>query len=250
MTTISIKRGGKNKKISVILLSDKKDPKIRNQMPLPLLDISKKIYLLDIQVAAIRASFSEDVEIILCCGEGADYVSSYCKGKYKSTNIRIVENKDYEETNNAESLRLCINNINNDSIMVCDGSLLLYPEALYINKRDNFLLLQDTESLNLDIGIVKNDKNIISNISYGLPIKWSEIFFLSGHENIEKVRQKTIGAESKKKLLFEILNESGVEFISQKNTMPLIKINSTKTQNHVRKMYENFNTGLFVRTFN
>lgn len=250
MTTIPIKRGGKIQKTSVILLSDQKDSRIRNPLPLPLLDIGKKIYLLDIQIAAIRASFTDDVEVIVCCGFEADLVASYCKSKYKSINVRIVENCNYEETNSAESLRLCLNNINNDSIMVCEGSLLLYPEALYIKKRENFLLLQQAESLNLDIGIVNDDKQNITNISYGLPNKWSEIFFLSGHENIEMVRKVAAQQESKKKLVFEILNECGIDFKSQKNDMPMIKINSTKTQNHVRKMYENFNSGLFIRAFN
>lgn len=250
MTTIPIKRGGKTQKTSVILLSDQKDVRIRNLLPLPLLDVSKKIHLLDIQIAAIRASFADDVEIIICCGLDPDMVSSYCKSKYNSINVRIVENSQYEETNNAESLRLCLNNINNDSIMVCEGSLLLYPEVLNIKKRENFLLLQRAESLNLDIGIVNDNKQKITNISYGLPNKWAEIFFLNGHENIEAVRRKAVEKESKKKLIFEILNESKVDFKCQNNDIPIIKINSTKTQNHVRKMYENFNSGLFIRTFN
>jgi hypothetical protein len=248
MTTIPIKRK-KDRKTSpsIILLSDYIFDKFKIDRPTPFLAFGKNI-LIDIQIAAIRAIYDNSSEIIICCGFGADAVSEHIKKRYRGGNIRIVENNSYESKTCVEGLRISLNNIDNDSILVVDGYLLLYPEVFTNFNPNNFILSQKEKFLNLDIGFIHDENNSVTNFSYGLPNKWSEIFYINGYENIDKLRSICCLENSGNKMLFEILNETNLKFNIMDNNFPIIKIVDSKTKNKVRKMYEDINTGLFVRS--
>lgn len=254
---------GENKKrrkgdsIAVAIISAKPGHRMKSYGPPSLLSIgSKSRCLLDIQVDSIRSVHS-NAEIIVCCGFESDKVSKYIKTKYKNDNIRIVENQLFDETNCCETLRLCLNNVASDSLLVCNGELVLYPELLKIKEEVPYILSykkdkKDKRKSTLEIGSVCDENNMVTNISFGLPDLWSEIFYLHSRETIETLRKIVSTETYKNRLVFEALNEFNrtkynFHQILTKDTV--VKINNLKTYYQVRDRYENIGTQLFVRNF-
>ena len=60
-------------------------------------------------------------DIIVCVGFEADKVIKSLLGK-----VRIVENRDYNETNITESIRLCMN------VCMTDHVMIVYTEISYL----------------------------------------------------------------------------------------------------------------------
>jgi hypothetical protein len=245
ITTIK-KRKGRKTSPSIVILIDHIHNKLINDYPISLAQFNKN-YFIDIQISSIRTIFDESSEIILCCGFSADTIADHVKKKYRGQNIKIVENKLYEEKSGVEGLRLCLNNINNESLLVVDGHLLIYPEIFSKFDPINFVMLQKKEFVNLEIGLIKDGNNTITNLSYGLPDKWAEIFHVNNYEDMEKLRTTCSMENAGNKMLFEILNESGIKFTSIDNEFPLVKIIDSKTKNKVKRIYESADTGLFVK---
>ena len=96
---------------------------------IPLIPFRRK-RLIDLQINSIKNVFN-NFEVIICVGYDADKVCKYIKSKYQNLNIRIVENQLYDNSNSCEGVRLCLNNINNNKVIILDGSLLLDIETLY-----------------------------------------------------------------------------------------------------------------------
>ena len=108
VTTIKKKKESDN--IGFAILSAGLGARIKTYEPRSLIKINGKT-LIERQVSAINNNFS-NAEIIGVFGPGVDKISKTMLGK-----IRIVENQNYESTNNSESLRLAINNCLTKSIM-------------------------------------------------------------------------------------------------------------------------------------
>jgi len=104
--------------VTIILLHDQPVSKKR----FPLLTEKRGLCsssLLECQIQAIHRKFS-NYEIILCTGLVSGEINSHIKHKYKKFNIRIIENKDFENCNSCESARLCLQNTNNNKIFIID----------------------------------------------------------------------------------------------------------------------------------
>jgi CTP:phosphocholine cytidylyltransferase-like protein len=254
---ISVKRpknGTKrNPDISIILLSAKPGVRMKSYGPPSLLPLGSHA-LIDIQIEAIRAAH-KTFEIVLCCGFEANKIIKYVKNKYKSLNIRIVENQKFEEHNCCESLRLCLNNIHSTSIMVCNGELLLYPEMVKVHQDKSYLLTQHNSKkiTNLEVGSVVDEDNIVSNICYGLPNIWSEVFYINGKDSIEALRKIVSSEGYKNKFVFEALNDLSKSkhiFRQQINKNSVVKIDDMKTYHNIKEKYESTGTQLFIRHIN
>lgn len=243
MSTTQIKRKKvKSRNPSVILLYDNSTNVTE---PVSLINLGKN-KLLDIQIKCIRTMFDKSSEIILCLNLDGKDVSNYIKQNYRGENIKLINNKTSDSTN-VEGLKMCLDMIDNDSILIINSSLLIYPEIIANIEGENFIIEQAGESLNLDIGIVKDENDNITNISYGLQKKWSEILYINNWEDIEKLRKECYLENSERKVLYEIINSSNITYKSYVNNFPLIKIIDNKTRNKIRKLYENINTELFVK---
>jgi CTP:phosphocholine cytidylyltransferase-like protein len=253
---VSVKRKKSDKRnldISIILLSAKPGTRMKSYGPPSLLTLGSHT-LIDIQIEAIRA-VHKTFEIVLCCGFEASKIIKHVKNKYRGLNIRIVENQKFEEYNCCESLRLCLNNIHSTSIMVCNGELLLYPEMVKVHQDKSYLLTQHSSKkvLNLEVGSVVDENDIVSNISFGLPNIWSEVFYINGKESIENLRKIVSLDGYKNKFVFEALNDLSKSkhiFRQQINKNSVIKIDDMKTYHNIKEKYENTGTQLFIRHIN
>lgn len=248
ITSPKSKRNKKPDKVSILFLCDKNV----NNVAIPLLQFGLNNFI-DIHISASNSA-CKNTELIFCIGHQANKICDYVKAKYPGHNIRIIENTNYSTTNYCESLRLCLNNINTDSILVCNGSLMSYPEMFLIPTFDPYVLLQRGNHNNLEVGVGIDENNLITNMGYGLPHIWSEVFFLHGFNNIEKLRRIVSVENFSNKFLFEAINEllKTVNFTTLylPDQCDSIKIDSNKLYNKVRTKYENLNSQLFIRDFN
>jgi len=223
---------------SIILLCEKAGKRMKSYGPTPLVEIAGR-KLIDLQIESIKAVF-RDFEIIIACGFESEKIIRYIRKNYSSINIRVVENQVYHHSNCCESLRLCINNISNDLILVISGDLLFHPSSIqYMMEAKDCVLFQDGESSpNLEIGIITKENKKLLNLHYGLSNKaWSEMCLLQGREIIEVLRSTISSVEYKNRLVFEALNsmiEQRHGFVAVENRGPnVIKINNIKTLREV-----------------
>lgn len=233
----SIKNNKQSELISVVLVCDSPGYRMKSYGPLSLVSI-KNLKLIDHQIQAIINTF-ENYEIVLCLGFDSEKVCRYIRSKYKSKNIRIVENQLYNSSNSCESLRISLNNILNNKIIVCDGNLLLNKKSLnIINTNISCALFEKKPTENLEVGFNKDDFNNIQYFSYGAKYIWSEICFLNGEAIIEDLRKILTSYDSKTRFIFEAINElikMRYEFKAIQNQHPIIKLNNIKTYNNFKE---------------
>ena len=217
--------------ISVILLCDSPGYRMKSYGPTSLISINGK-KLIDLQIDIIKKAFTNH-EIIICAGFEIDRIIKHIKNKHRDSNIRIVENQLYNNSNSCEALRIAINNTFNDKILICDGSLLINHKSLsLIDTNSCCVLIEKTPSNNLEIGANIDENNTVQHFSYGAHSIWSEIFFMSNENIIDECRKIIQSIDYKNKFIFEainelIINKYNIKAIRNDNTIE--KINDIKT---------------------
>jgi len=225
-----------NSLISVILLSDSPGYRMKSYGPIPLIEIGKR-RLIDIQIEAIKKRFV-NFEIIICLGFDTEKTYKYIKSKYKTLNIRIVENQLYNVSNSCESLRLSLNNISNNKVLICDGGLVINNNCLSkIDTSQSMITIEKNPHETLEIG-VNIDKNYVEHFSFGAKNAWSEILFLNGCDIIDSLKKIIVSYDTKNRFVFEALNQLiglNNKINVSTNTNQLIKINNVKAYNTIKE---------------
>lgn len=221
--------------ITVVLLCDSPGYRMKSYGPVSLITLGNK-KLIDIQISTIKKVF-KNFEIVICLGFDADKICKYVKSKYKNINIRIVENQLYNSSNSCESLRLSLNNICNNQVIICDGNLLINSLSLsLVNKNESCVLVEKNPCETLEIGL-NIDNNIAQHFSFGAKYTWSEIIFLHGQDIIECLRRIVSSYESKTRFIFESINElidMNYNIKSIYNDYRITKINNIKTYHSIK----------------
>lgn len=229
--------------ITIILLCDLPGYRMKSYGPTSLVSINNK-YLIDLQIDAIKKAFSK-YEIIICVGFDADKINKHIRSKYKNQNIRIVENQIFHLCNSCEGIRIALNNTFNDNVLILDGNLLFSKKTLCsLDLSASCAFIEKYPSDNLEIGINVNENNEAQHFSFGAYKTWSEILFLRGYEPIDQIRKFLHHQDSKKKFIFEAINDllknkHGIQCIE--NKYPIHKINNIKTYHHLKDNHEIFN---------
>jgi len=224
--------------ITIVLLHDQTINRMKRHSPTLFIDVGEQ-KLIDKQINAINKKFT-NYELIISVGSSTSAVYSYIMNKYKDNTIRIVENKDYENTNSCESARLCLHNTFNDKILFIDGSLLFEPKVFTgLDFANSFAILNEYSDESLEIG-VNASKDSVEFFCYGASQPWSEIIFFNGKETILDLEKILSDKSFRKKFLFEAVNKiTNKHNIKPKsNTGTIMKIKNIKTYNKVRSKYE------------
>jgi hypothetical protein len=219
---------------SFILIADSPNPRMRSYGPTSLLNI-RESRLIDMQIAEILKYF-KNYEIILCTGFESDKITRYIKSKYKNINIRTVENQQFEETNSCETLRLALNNINNDSIFILDGNLIFDGKILLNNINKPYILFEP-ENKTLEIGININERGYTEYMGYGASNYWSEIIYLNDATIINSLSRHLSVNNFKRKFIFEAINSligSRLNLTAIKNDNAVYKILGVKYYHQIK----------------
>lgn len=228
---------------TIILICDNPGYRMKSYGPTCLIDLIKNKKLLDLQVDVIKKIF-DNFEIIICAGFDVDKISKYVRSKYKDINIRIVENQLFENTGPCESIRLAINNTNNNKIFILDGGLIFEKNIFnHFNFDISSILLEEYPCENLEIGANINENKQVEHLSFGGHKIWSEILYLNNEMIIESLRKIINSAEYKRKFIFEALNEllkTNNKLSYHINKTKINKISNIKTYHKIRKTNEIF----------
>lgn len=223
--------------VTVVLLCDSPGYRMKSYGPPSLITISEN-RLIDWQIAAIKQAF-KNFEIILCVGFDSEKISKYVRNKYKSLNIRMVENQVYNDSNSCESARLALNNTNNDRVLICDGNLWLDQKTLSSMRDDkSYILTEDDPCGNLEVGVNLDKFNEVQHFSFGACKTWSEIILLNNQDIIETFRRIIGLSDYRNKFIFEALNElikTKHKIFSIENTGSVRKINNVKTYHAITR---------------
>jgi hypothetical protein len=229
--------------ISVIILCDLPGYRMKSYGPTSLVHINNK-RLIDMQIDCIKKSFN-NYEIILCVGFDSEKICKYIREKYKNLNIRLVENQIFNSCNSCEGVRISINNTLNDKILILDGSLLIHKKTLsMIDTTKICALIEKQPSNNLEVGINVNAENKAQHFSFGAYRTWSELIYINGLDAIENLRKFLNNDDSKKKFIFEAINDllkNRYEIACIENKFPIYKISNIKTYHHIKENHEIFN---------
>ena len=86
--------------------------------------------------------------------------------------------------------------------MVLNGELVFYPELVKIHQEESYILSYDcnNKKSNIEVGSVADENCNVTNMSFGLPTSWSEVFYLSSLKEIEIMRKLLWSNNYKNKL--------------------------------------------------
>ncbi len=107
--------------VSFAILYDQQSSKSKNQQ-LQMAMVDHQLKLLDKQINSINKKYAKN-EIVICVGYQSHIVINHLHKNHNGKNIRIVENPNYLDSNSCESLRIIMNNIHNNRIIIIDGSI-------------------------------------------------------------------------------------------------------------------------------
>lgn len=225
--------------VSIILLSENHGYRMKSYGPISLVKVGNKT-LLEHQIDAIKSAFV-NFEVVLCAGFETGKIYNFVKKTYgPSCKIRIVENQVYYHSNCCESIRLCMNNVMTEKIIICGGGVLLtsnYLKSLDL-KRSSLLYQEKQKTSNFDIGVISDGKSMES-LSLAVKDKsWTEILYLSGTKNVQSFYNIVSKPEFKTKFFFEAINSwtHRKSIIASENSAELIvKINNLKTLKRVNE---------------
>ena len=225
--------------VSIILLSENHGYRMKSYGPISLVKVGNKT-LLEHQIDAIKSAFV-NFEVVLCAGFETGKIYNFVKKTYgPSCKIRIVENQVYYHSNCCESIRLCMNNVMTEKIIICGGGVLLtsnYLKSLDL-KRSSLLYQEKQKTSNFDIGVISDGKSMES-LSLAVKDKsWTEILYLSGTKNVQSFYNIVSKPEFKTKFFFEAINSWAhrKSIIASENSAELIvKINNLKTLKRVNE---------------
>ena len=186
--------------MSVVILAANMGYRVKSYGPKCLLEDSNGIPLISLQINNIKAAYPES-EIIVTVGFDADKVL-----KKIPSDVRVIENQLYKDTNDIEEVRLSLNNILSGSVLFIQDDIMFNSNVLKkITKSGSTIIVDNTNSIpneNVGVTVVNNKATIFS---YGLPTKWGQIVYLCDHDLA--AFKKICSDRSKSKLyLHEALN--------------------------------------------
>lgn len=212
------------KKITVIIYGSNATPRMRSFGPKSLFKDMNGKYLIQHQINAIKSAIP-NCEIILITGYESDKVA-----KRRPKAIRIVENQNYETTNEVEDIRLGLNNAMNSNILLIPSDAFLTSSVLN-NIHSDTCIMTSEEKPKYEIGAtVVNNKVTILSLEIK-KVKWCSILYFE-EPYTDILYNFVSNKENSKLFLFEainfILNKYEINNFALKCPDSLICVDSSK----------------------
>jgi CTP:phosphocholine cytidylyltransferase-like protein len=219
--------GGKDSKLSIIILASNPGYRMKSFGPKCLIKDKQGVSILSRQMASFQDEFSH-YEVIVVGGFEIDKLT-----KNRPAGIRIVENISYESSNEIEDIRLAINNAMYDNLLIIAGDIYFNRNVINNITQKSTLIVDDNDRmLDDDIGTTIVDNSItIMSMSIKSP-KWARIGYFTEKE-ARLLRQFASTRDNARLFLFEGINyilDKGGEFIgkkTQKNDV-LVHVDNSK----------------------
>jgi CTP:phosphocholine cytidylyltransferase-like protein len=157
--------------------------------------------LSEIQVSNFKQRY--DGDIVLVSGFKANKVNK----KLSKIGVKVVENKNYQDTSAFESLRLALQDNKTDSACIIHGDILFNLDSLDVDHSESFILADNNNQIHeREVGVISIDGEV-TTLYYGLPLKWAQITYVTGKEyNLLKQMCELESAKFSRRLWFEAIN--------------------------------------------
>ena len=174
--------------------------RMKSYGPKCLLPANTKETILEKTIANIKREYPHSDIIVVVGFESEKVIKSL------PHNIRIVENKQFEETNIAESIRVGINASANNKLLIIYGDLVFNIYSIRNLTSDGPCVVVDSKERfkEEEVGVTVVD-NCITNFAYGLPKKWSQIAYFE-NESFEILKSLCADKRKSKLYPFELFN--------------------------------------------
>jgi len=216
---------------SVIILATSIPERMRNLGNRSLLPITDKISLIDKQVEYISHIFP-NAEIILVAGFEADKLMNHVP-----VGIIQVENEKYSEVETVRSLSIGLRAATRDHIIFIYGHTAFQRDILSSISNKSALLINNYEHNTLNIGCCINN-DIVENLHFDLPNKWSGIGIVSGLE-LRLLKSFCWNRSKDNLFIFEALNSiinSGGQLLAKQTYNKIIPIDVPQSLEIARKI--------------
>jgi choline kinase len=147
--------------------------------PKPLIELSGYETVLGRQLRVLRTAFPK-ADIVVVVGYEADRV---IRTLPLGMRLKVVENERHDETNVLRSIGMGLRVVNTTNVLVVYGDLVFNSDAVAWASSNGSSLLVDTKGQigEEEVGATVVDGRV-TNMSYGLDTKWSQIMYLTGRE--------------------------------------------------------------------
>jgi hypothetical protein len=211
--TIKSQGGGKDTGLSIVILCSNPGYRMRSFGPQCLIKDKYGVSILEHQVEIFNTEFNKN-EIIIVGGFEVDKI---IKNRPKST--RVIENQNYENSNDICDLRLAIANSTYENLLIVYGDMYFSPSVLNEVTQKSMIIVDENNNLiDDDVGTTVVDDHItIMSLSIKSP-KWGKIAYFTNKE-VKLLRQFALNRDNERMFLFEGINnviEKGGEFKAKK----------------------------------
>jgi len=190
----------KNNSISVVIPAAGTGHRMKSYGPKCLLPISAKETIIHKTIKNVKSVYPNS-EITVVVGFEADKVI-----RVLPSDVRVIENQLYQETNVVESLRLALNSITNNKVLIVYGDLIFNTQTITGLTVGESCVVVDSKNnfKNEEVGVTVAD-NVVTNFAYGLDTKWGQIAYLTD-ETLSLFKTLCSNRKRNKMYPFELFN--------------------------------------------
>lgn len=154
-------------------------------------------------------SLSRKIVINIVTGFDHEKINKHVKEKYEKRldQINFVHNDKYENTNYGYSIKLLLNSVNMEELLIISSGILIKKLAIGLESftGNSKIYLLDKTKNNFNIGCDSSSDNHINYLFYDLPSPWAECVYLN-KSCVKNLTQMVNEKQSDQMYLFELIN--------------------------------------------
>lgn len=189
----SLKPNSDQSEISVLILGSELTPRMKGHGPKSLMQVGKKFNVIETQIDSIKTVYP-NADITLITGYQSQQIVN------KGYGVSIIENPFYADTGGVEDIRIGLNVIRSDRVLVVNGDLVFdFDGLMSIKGKSSCVLVDETDYTPDSVGVTENN-NVVESLGFGLRTNWGYALIAEGRE-LELLR-KFVRAKERSKLMF------------------------------------------------
>lgn len=194
---------GKNTELSVVIPAAGVGKRMKSKDAKSLIEIEQGISLVERQLQIIWSTYPKS-DVLLVVGYKADKI----REALKNYPVRFIYNPIYETTNVAFSISLGLQASISEECLIVYGDLFFNEDAIgTITDGKSKVLVDSNNYMSSDeVGLIVDEDYQITNFSFGLERKWSQIAFLRGVE-LDLFKNACYKEDASRWFGYEALNE-------------------------------------------
>lgn len=222
--------------LSIIIPAAGMGRRMKSYGPKPLIELPGRETVINRQIRILRSLFPCADIVVIVGYESEQVIASLPR------DIKIVENEMYESTSVVRSIGMGLRVINHNRVLIVYGDLVFNANCVnWLYTTNSSIVVDSSSQINYDAVGINIVGGFATNFSYGLPIKWAQIVYLTGRE-LELFKRMSWAVENRRRFGFEIMNkmlDTGAKLrVIEPKGMKIAEIDSSKDIEASRRVYQ------------